>query len=177
MKKVLFVIVMLVVSTSFAMAQKNAKQLEVQLIQMDKDWTAAELKGDAKTAGMYVADDFWQTNPAGLFENRAAYIAQLAPSKDSDVADQYVVRFFGPDLAVMTHRGTVRGERDFQYRSTHVWANRGGRWQIVAHHSSEIAPAEKSAADQKASASDLAVPAAAASDAAVPAAAAGAKPR
>jgi hypothetical protein len=179
MKKVLFVIVMLVVSTSFAMAQKNAKQLEVQLIQMDKDWTAAELKGDVKTAGTYVADDFWQTNPAGLFEDRAKYISQLTPSKDADVADQYVVRFFGPDLAVMTHRGTVRGERDYQYRSTHVWANRGGKWQIVAHHSSEIAPAANLAvpSSDAAKMKEKQNAAEAASDAALPAAAAGEKPK
>ena len=178
MKRVLFVIAMLAVSASFVMAQKNAK-LEVQLIQMDKDWTAAELRGDAKAAGMFVADDFWQTNPAGVFEDRAAYIKQLAASKDSDVADQYVVRFFGPDLAVMTHRGTVRGERDYQYRSTHVWANRGGKWQIVAHHSSEIPPAAGLAvpSSDAAKMKEKENAAEASSDAALPAAAAGAKPK
>ena len=54
MKRILFVIVMLVVSASFAMAQKNAK-LEVQLIQMDKDWTAAELRKIAETDDLHVS--------------------------------------------------------------------------------------------------------------------------
>jgi ketosteroid isomerase-like protein len=49
------------------------------------------------------------------------------------------VRVFG-DTAIMTHRGTVVGQESLQYRSTHVWMKRDGRWQLVAHHSSNITP-------------------------------------
>jgi hypothetical protein len=112
---------------------------------MDKDWTAAELKGDKKAASMYVADDFMETTQEGMVWNKTQYLADLQATKDTDVADDYSVRFFGNDVAVMTHRGTVKGARAFQYRSTHVWVNRGGKWQIVAHHSSEIPPATKTA--------------------------------
>jgi len=143
MKRILFVAGLLLIAGTFTFGQEE--KLKATLIQMDKDWTAAELKGDTKTAGMYVADDFWQTNPQGELWNKTQYLADLKPSKDSDMADQYSVRFFGKDVAVMTHRGTVKGERNFQYRSTHVWVNRGGKWQIVAHHSSEIAPPAKMA--------------------------------
>ena len=137
MKRLLMVAALSLFGAAFAFAQQSPK-LEAALIQMDKDWTAAELKGDTKAAGMYVADDYWATTPEGTMQNKAQYMADLKPSKDTDVADEYAVRFFGKDMAVMTHRGTVRGQRDFQYRSTHVWMNRGGKWQIVAHHSSEI---------------------------------------
>ena len=143
MKRILFVAGLLLIAGTFTFGQEE--KLKATLIQMDKDWTAAELKGDTKAAGMYVADDFWQTNPQGELWNKTQYLADLKPSKDSDMADQYSVRFFGKDVAVMTHRGTVKGERSFQYRSTHVWVNRGGKWQIVAHHSSEIAPPAKMA--------------------------------
>jgi ketosteroid isomerase-like protein len=87
---------------------------------------------------MYVADDFWQTTPEGVVQNKTQYLAALKATKDTDMADEYSVRFFG-DVAIMTHRGTVKGEKPLQYRSTHVWVNRGGKWQIVAHHSSDIA--------------------------------------
>ena len=141
MKRIFFVVAFLLISSAFAFGQKDTKAIEAKLIQMDRDWTAAELKGDVKTASMYVADDFWGTQPDGSRQNKTQYIADLKASKDTDVADDYVVRFFAPDVAVMTHRGTVKGERDFQYRSTHVWVNRSGKWQIVAHHSSEITAA------------------------------------
>ena len=157
MKRILFVAGLLLIAGTFTFGQEE--KLKATLIQMDKDWTAAELKGDTKAAGMYVADDFWQTNPQGELWNKTQYLADLRASKDTDVADEFSVRFFGKDVAVMTHRGTVKGERSFQYRSTHVWVNRGGKWQIVAHHSSEIAaPAKMSPSSMSSSASGDAAP-------------------
>lgn len=157
MKRILFVAGLMLIAGTFTFGQED--KLKATLIQMDKDWTAAELKGDTKTAGTYVADDFWETTPQGDLWNKTQYLADLKPSKDTDRADEYSVRFFGKDVAVMTHRGTVKGERSFQYRSTHVWVNRGGKWQIVAHHSSEIAaPAKISPSGMSPSASDAAAP-------------------
>ena len=149
MKRILFVVGLLLIASAFALGQQKNPKLEATLIQMDRDWTASELRGDKKAASMVVADDFWGTQPDGSMQNKAQYLADLKATKDTDVADEYVVRFFSPDVAVMTHRGTVTGEKPLQYRSTHVWVNRAGKWQIVAHHSSEVAaqaPAVKSEA-------------------------------
>jgi hypothetical protein len=145
MKRIFFVAVTLLIASTFAFGQKDAEATKAKLIQMDRDWTAAELRGDKKAASMVVADDFWGTQPDGSMQNKTQYLADLKATKDTDVADDYSVRFFG-DVAVMTHRGTVKGERDYQYRSTHVWVNRGGKWVIVAHHSSEVAAATAPAA-------------------------------
>ncbi len=138
MKRIFFMTAILLTASAFAFGQQKNPKLEATLIDMDKNWTAAELRGDKKAASMVVADDFWATMPDGMMQNKTQYLAELKPSKDTDVADEYSVRFFG-DVAVMTHRGTVTGEKPLQYRSTHVWVNRGGKWQIVAHHSSEVA--------------------------------------
>jgi len=140
MKRIIFVTAFVLAASCFAFGQKDTKATEAKLIEMDRAWTAAELKGDLKTASMYVADDFSGTTSDGLVENKAQYLKGIKATKDTDVADEYTVRFFGPDVAVMTHRGTVKGEQNLQYRSTHVWVNRGGKWLIVAHHGSEIAP-------------------------------------
>lgn len=147
MKRFFFVAVFVLTASVFAFGQKDAKSIEAKLIQMDRDWTAAELRGDLKAASMFVAEDFRGTLPDGTIQNKSQYIADLKATKDTDVADDYSVRFFGPDVAVMTHRGTVTGEKPLQYRSTHVWVNRGGKWQIVAHHSSEIVASAKPKAD------------------------------
>ena len=141
MKRILFVAAILMIASAFAFGQQKNAKLEATLIQMDRDWTAAELRGDKKAASMVVADDFWGTQPDGTMQNKAQYLADIKATKDTDVADEYVVRFFAPDVAVMTHRGTVTGEKPLQYRSTHIWVNRAGKWQIVAHHSSEVAAA------------------------------------
>ena len=137
MKRILFVVGLLLITGAFAFGQQKNAKLEATLIQMDKDWTAAELRGDKKAASMVVADDYMATMPDGTLQNKTQYLADVKATKDTDVADEFSVRFFG-DVAVMTHRGTVTGEKPLQYRSTHVWINRGGKWQIVAHHSSEI---------------------------------------
>jgi len=141
MKRFFLVAAILVAAASFAFGQAKNPKLEAELIKMDKDWTAAELKGDKKAAAMYVADDFWATNTDGTMSNKAQYTEALVATTDSDMGDDYVVRFFG-DTAIMTHRGTVKGARDYQYRSTHVWMKRGGKWQIVAHHSNEFVAAK-----------------------------------
>ncbi len=148
MKRVIFVAAFIVAASTFAFGQQKNAKLEATLIEMDKAWTAAELRGDMKAISAYIADDFWGTLPNGTMQNKTQYLAEIKASKDTDYADEYSVRFFGADVAVMTHRGTVKGANPVQYRSTHVWVNRGGKWQIVAHHSSDVAadkPAEKAA--------------------------------
>ena len=149
MKRVILVFSFIFIASSFAFGQQKNAKLEAELIEMDKAWTAAELRGDLKTISMYIADDFWGTTAQGVVENKAQYLKGIKATKDTDVADDFSVRFFG-DVAVMTHRGTVKGEQNLQYRSTHVWVNRGGKWQIVAHHGSEIAPAAAPSAKSEA---------------------------
>jgi ketosteroid isomerase-like protein len=141
MKQILLVTAIVLAAATFALGQQKNPKLEAELIKMDKAWTAAELKGDTKAAGMYVADDFLWTNTDGTMNDKTQYLASLKASTDTDVADDFNVRFFG-DTAIMTHRGTVKGERDYQYRSTHIWMKRGGHWQIVAHHSNEFVAAK-----------------------------------
>ena len=75
--------------------------------------------------------------PFGQVVNKTQYMADLAHTEDTDVADEYVVRFFdGGKLAVMTHRGTVNGKPT--YRSTHVWLKHGNTWQLIQNHVSNI---------------------------------------
>ena len=113
---------------------------EQALIALDRQWTAAELRlsdEDRKTIDRIVADDYTGTSPFGQTRTKAQYMADLAHTEDTDTADDYVVRFYdGGKLAVMTHRGTVNGKAT--YRSTHVWAKRDNRWQLVQNHVSNI---------------------------------------
>lgn len=137
MKRMIFVAVIVLTVTTIAGAQYKKGSVEQTLVDMDKAWTAAELKGDKKAAGMYVADDYMATTQDGSMQNKAAYLAQLEATDDKDMADDYNVRVFG-NTAIMTHRGTVTGKNPVVYRSTHVWMKRGGKWQIVAHHGSNV---------------------------------------
>lgn len=153
MKRLFILALLALASTSSTFSQTPAKKtdcpkqtgsnVEQMLIQLDKDWTAAELRGDKSIVGCYVADDFRMTGPEGRVLNKMQYLETIQASTDKDVADDYEVRAFG-NMAIMTHRGTATRQdgRTEQYRSTHVWAKRGDRWQIVQHHSSPILPAQ-----------------------------------
>lgn len=125
------------VSTAFAQQFKKGSA-EDQLIALDKAWTAAELKGDKKAAGALIAQDFVGTTQRGEIQNRPEYIASVTPNSDMVTADEYKITIHG-NTAIMTHRSTVKGVRNIQFRSTHVWMKRGGKWLIVAHHGSQIA--------------------------------------
>jgi hypothetical protein len=142
MKRMLLVAVIVLGVSAVAFGQYKKGSVEQTLIDMDKAWTAAELKGDKAAAGKFVAEDFRGTTAEGAVQNKADYLKGLAATPDDmDMADDYNVRVFG-DTAIMTHRGTVTGKNPIVYRSTHVWVKRGGKWQIVAHHGSNVVTAD-----------------------------------
>jgi hypothetical protein len=129
------------VAAAASIASAQPKMTDEQaLIALDKQWTAAELRlnaDDRKTIDRVVAADYTGTTPFGQIENKAQYMAGLKHSEDTDMADEYVVRFFdGGKLAVMSHRGTVNGKPT--YRSTHVWVKRDNNWQLIQNHVSNI---------------------------------------
>ena len=139
MKPMFFAVVLVLGISSIALGQYKKGSEEDRLIQMDKAWTFAELKGDKKAASAMVADDYIGTTQRGETENKAQYLASVVPNADMVRSDDYKVRIFG-NTAIMTHRGTVEGVRNIKFRSTHIWMKRGGKWLIVAHHGSQILP-------------------------------------
>lgn len=133
--------VFIALASSITYAQAKPKMTDEQaLIALDKQWTAAELRlndDDRKTIDGIVAADYTGITPFGQIMNKAQYMADLKHTEDTDVADEYVVRFFdGGKLAIMSHRGTVNGKPT--YRSTHVWQKHGNTWQLIQNHVSNI---------------------------------------
>ncbi len=139
MRTILSGAVLVLAIASVAAGQYKEGSEEDKLIQLDKAWTAAELKGDKKAAGELVADDYVGTTQRGALENRAQYIASVVPNSDEVVSDEYRVTIHGK-MAIMTHRATVKGVRNIQFRSTHIWIKRNGEWKIISHHGSQATP-------------------------------------
>jgi len=142
MKPMFSVVVLVLGISSIAFGQYKKGSVEEELIRLDKAWTSAELKGDKKAAEELVAKDYVGTTQRGASEDRAQYLAGVVPNADMVKSDDYKVTVYG-NVAIMTHRGTVEGVRNIQFRSTHIWMKRKGKWQIVAHHGSRIAPPEE----------------------------------
>lgn len=134
--------VLVLVASSGAAGQHAKGSVEDKLIQLDRAWTFAELKGDKKAVAEIVADDYTGTTQRGEIEDKTKYLASVVPNADMVRADDYKIRIFG-NTAIMTHRSTVQGDRNIQFRSTHVWMKRKGKWQIVAHHGGRILPPDR----------------------------------
>jgi hypothetical protein len=139
MKPILSAVAIVLAISSVALGQYKKGSVEDQLIQLDKAWTLAELKGDKKAAGELIADDYVGTTQRGEIENKTQYLAGIATNADMVKSDDYKITIHGK-MAIMTHRATVEGVRNIQFRSTHVWRKTGGKWKIVAHHGSQISP-------------------------------------
>src|SRR5215204_5097698 len=142
MKPIFSVVVLVLGISSIGFGQYKKGSVEEELIRLDKAWTSAELKGDKKVADTLVAEDYVGTTQRGEIENKAQYLAGVAPNADMVKSDDYKITVYG-NTAIMTHRGTVEGVRNIKFRSTHIWMKRKGKWQIVAHHGSLIAPPEE----------------------------------
>lgn len=143
MRSIHFAIVILILAASTSVYSQYKKgSVEERLIQLDKAWTFAELKGDKKAAAELIADDYTGTTQRGVVENKQQYLASLAANADSVKSGDYQIRVFG-NTAIMTHSGTVEGVRNMKFRSTHIWMKRGGKWLIVAHHGSPVMPSEE----------------------------------
>lgn len=147
MKPILLVTILILGSAATGFGQYKKGSVVDELIKLDKAWTFAELKGDKKAAGALVADDFIGTTQRGEVQNKAQYIASVVPNSDMVKSDDYKVTVYG-NMAVMTHRSTVSGVRNVQYRSTHIWMKRKGKWLIVAHHGSLVAPPDEPETEQ-----------------------------
>ena len=108
-----FVVVLGISSITFAQYKKGS--VEDKLIQLDKAWTFAELKGDKKAAGALIANDYVGTTQQGELENKTQYLASVVPNADMVRSDDYKVTIFA-NTAIMTHRGTVEGVRNIKFR-------------------------------------------------------------
>jgi hypothetical protein len=124
-------------------ALQDAEQF---LLQAERDKPVAMMSGPADHMAWFdkwIADDMVSTGPDGqVTRDVKALVRDLLSSgawKVETVAVENIgVRVFG-EAAVVTATQSEQSQLNgvdvggrFQY--THVWANRGGRWQVVAAH-------------------------------------------
>ena len=122
-----WVVMVLLLPIAFAFALQDVKQ---ELIELDKKWGEANLKGDKTTLDGLLADDLMSLSPEGVGGKAQVMDITAAPDVTSYDADEYKVMMLGDDTAVMTHRVGAGTEEAF--RSLHVWAKQDGKWKVVA---------------------------------------------
>lgn len=126
-------------------------KIEQELMQLERDWSAAVLKHDTATVDHILADEYIGTDGRGIVTTKADEIEEAKPPKPGDSPSFIVigesvtdikVRIYG-NVAIVNGRviEKVRAnkkESEIQYRRTTVWVNRNGKWQCVSFHGSRV---------------------------------------
>jgi len=149
MKHTLMVVATIVIVFGISSEQTTARQakIERELMQMERDWSAAYLSHDVSVVDRLLADDFIGTDGRGIMTDKKQELEDARsenPNRKvlSEAIDDLKVRIYG-DTAIVNGRTTEKiqsGGKEFviQYRRTDVFVKRNGRWQCVSFHGSRI---------------------------------------
>ena len=127
-------------------ASAAAAAVDETLMQSERDWAQAFVKGDAGTVERLEAPEFVSTAPDGKVGDRALDLKDLKSgnfkAEGMDVTDMKV-QVYG-DTAVVTGLTTIKGgkygDQDIsgQYRFTDTWVKKNGQWQVVASQATAV---------------------------------------
>ena len=145
MRKLLLIIGLLtaVVSPVFAQTAPKAvdqnASIEQSVLQLTRDWLAAEEHHDRATLQRIIADDFQGTSPMGntIFKDDVVPTDGMPSGGLSISTSELKARVFG-DTAVVTAHGEQKFGEKRELRFTVVFAKRDDRWQMVAGHLSAV---------------------------------------
>lgn len=130
-------------STSSAATTQTSAEAEKELSQLERDWAAAYVRGDAEAISRYIANDASLTDPGGAVYTKNDLVNAVKAGdlkfETLDVSD-VKTKVYG-DTAVVTYssksKGTFKGQDvSGEERWTDVFVRRGGQWECVASHGS-----------------------------------------
>jgi ketosteroid isomerase-like protein len=133
------------VGTGTPAKTKADANVEKLLMQMERDWLAAETHKDRTVVDRILGDDWSGVDPDGKTEVKAQFLNDMvSPDSRTDSATitEMKVRIFG-GVAVVTgsevEKSQFKGkDTSGRYTWTDVFAQRNGRWQAVASHVSRV---------------------------------------
>lgn len=139
MRRICLIVGLLTALVSPLLAQTKTASTEEIILQLTRDWLAAEESHDRKTLQKIIADDFQATGPRGntLFKDDVLPEEGAQSGGLSITTSELKVRVFG-DTAVVTAHGLQKSGEKREVRFTVVFAKRTDRWQMVAGHLSAV---------------------------------------
>jgi hypothetical protein len=144
MRKLFLILGLVTIAVSPALAQTTPKTsdqsatAEQGVLQLTREWLAAEEANDRATLERIIADDFQGTGPGGNTVFKVDVIPEEGSQGGLAITTSHVkARIFG-DTAVVTARGVSKKGEKGELRFTVVFAKRDNRWQMVAGHLSAV---------------------------------------
>lgn len=158
MKRILVLVVLLIAAPTLALSQTSDQQagvaknnnssVEQELMQLEKDFAAAVVKGDTTFGDRHTAANCIGIDPNGRVSDRAMMMAGAKAGNlkfEAFDLDDMSVRLAGKDAAVVTGRATIKGQSKSgmdisgQIRFTNVWVKQDGRWQRMTWQLTRVA--------------------------------------
>jgi uncharacterized protein (TIGR02246 family) len=153
--KHIIVFLILAAALPFSVGQSKDSQIpqankaEQEVRKLERAWLDAYEQHDTKAMDAIVADDFTITFPDGSMQIKAQIIDSIkAPRNPSSPAFKFYTedvqaRVYG-ETVILIGRVVTEYVRDGktmkeQNRYTDTYVKRGGRWQVVASHLSNVA--------------------------------------
>ncbi len=127
-------------------------------MQLERDWVTATLKRDKVWLERFFADEFISTHPtSGTIKNKAREIADTvdpAQTPESSTLGEMKAIVAGKTAIVTGAAYEIGGaqhltDRKRGYLFTDTFIRRGGRWQLLASHSSRLPTSEISAEERR----------------------------
>lgn len=143
-------LLLLTVATVVPGQSKNSRNsVEQILIQMERDWSEADIHKDAEVLKRILADDWIGIDFEGtaLNKDQALHgVVSDSGSLESTVLRNMKVRVYGKTAVVTgidTETGDYHGkDSSGRYLWTDVFVQRGGRWQAVSSQSTRLTAPE-----------------------------------
>jgi len=139
MRRLCLIVGLLIAVVSPALAQTKAASTEETILQLTRDWLAAEERHDRAALQKIIADDFQATGPGGntLFKDDVLPAEGAQSGGLSITTSELKARVFG-DTVVVTAHGVQKSGEKRELRFTVVFTKRDDRWQMVAGHLSGV---------------------------------------
>jgi hypothetical protein len=148
--KLIAPVLLLVTATAVSGQSKSGRNsVEQILIQMEHDWSEADLHKDATALKRILADDWMGIDFEGTVLNKEQALAGIVSdsgSLESTVLRNMKVRVYRTTAVVTgidTESGDYHGkDSSGRYLWTDVFVRRGGRWQAVSSQSTRLTAEE-----------------------------------
>jgi ketosteroid isomerase-like protein len=112
----------------------------------ERGWASGVTKPDLDLLGKVLGDDLTYTHSTGAVDTKASYIDNLRTGKAKYLSVDYEdlkVHMLTKDTAITICRAKVKTNNNGQASDArlsflHVFANRKGHWELVAHQSARL---------------------------------------
>jgi ketosteroid isomerase-like protein len=132
-------LVAVVMLMSLAGCESTPVNNEQEIIALEDRYMVAIVQEDRPTLERLYASDYYSVTATGVVFDRAAALASYGPNRITQAsANEMRVRFYGDAALVIGRYDQIDSNGPWSGRFTAVWVRRGGTWQLVSEHFSQL---------------------------------------